>query len=1321
MQNEQAQSTVTLNGEQAKNELTALEIKAKKLKEQILAANKAGDTKAFEKYSKQLEQTNKAMTKMNREAFDVKKVLDNLSGSSLKDLEAAQRKLNATLRSGDIKRGTKEWEEYRQNLTLVRNEIRGINKENQVGATGMGKVSGDFRQMVAGAIAGIAALSGITRKLEEYRQKRMQLEDAQASLKSITGLSDEDIEWLTKQASKLSTSLTEDGVRITATSKEILEGYTVIGSKRPELLKNKEAMAEVTKQALTLAAAGKVNVVEAFEAVTASMNQFNLEADQSSRVINVLGAGSLEGSAEISDLAGSMKNVGTVASTSNLSLEETVALLEVLASKQLLGEEAGTKLRGAILKMKEANVGYVSGVFNMRDALDEINQKLDEKKTASQKDALMQKVFGTENLTAGMILLENVETYDRLTKAITGTTVAQEQAKINTGTSSAKWAQLKNKVDEAGMSLVKGLNPALLATAQSGLAVLQFLGRYPGVAIAMVSAIGALTVAYVSNTVAAMANALWTKVVGQATEFATTKTAKFFKLLLTNPYVAIGAVIISITTALFGFAKASDTVGKAQREFNDAVKDTEKGILSEKVQIDAMFNRLKAAKKGTDEYVSAKKAIIDQYGQNLEGMSKEIQSLDDTAGAYRAITEAVKESANARAMASVTQTAADDYAQQIGDIRESIKKQLDSQFGKDSELSWKYFYQLIPEVESGRGIENVKDTFLKQFDFTQSMGTISTTQNKLRTLLNQSVESWKAYQLVVKQAEVKFGGGKKANTSEKTDGNQPNEGDEKTINGKVMVFSNGKWILKKSTPDPEGDKKVLQKKVDKLNDKTTSDLNDLKQKRLDNEESVNTEEKYQDKIVEVVIAGLEAKKKLYAKGSSEYLELDAQILDIQLKAQEDAQKRSKETAAKSLESFKKSHESELSSAKANDQLARMQVEQDLENGVITQDQYNQKLEEQDAIAAAERLRIARDFKKEVGTFMFASEEEKVATTNAANDELLEAQKSYQATRKKQVKDDLEEIKEIEQRNSISEFQKKRSQYRSDLAILKDALKNKKISLERYNQDVQALNAKHSEAKAEDVLAIANQAATLSARLQDTEALAVENRYAKQLKAAEGNAEATAALEDKMEKEKKAIKKKYADVDLAISVAQIIANTAAAVMKAAPNIPLQIFTGLTGAAELALAVQQRNQIKNLWTGGYTDPGDKYAPAGIVHKGEFVGSQDAVNNKSIKRIFDLVDYAQRTNTVARISNDDIVRAAGIRRGFSAGGFGDPSTTTIRRTPLTGTSLPSLDRYIDVLERMESKLDEPFVGIVAITGKTGIEKQTDKYKRLIKNASR
>lgn len=1313
MQNEQAQSTVTLNGEQAKNELTALEIKAKKLKEQILAANKAGDTKAFEKYSQQLKETNKQMSKMQREAFDVKKVLDNLSGASLKDLEAAQRKLNATMRSGEIKRGTKEWDEYRANLVLVKNEIRNITRENQAGATSMGKMSMGFKQMITGAIAGIAALTGITAKLEEFRQKRMELEDAQASLKSITGLTDEDIEWLTKQARKLSTATTEDGVRIKATSKEILEGYTIIGSKRPELLKNKEAMAEVTKQALTLAAAGKVDVSEAFEAVTASMNQFNLEADQSNRIINVLGAGSLEGSAEISDLAGSMKNVGTVADTSNLSIEQTVALLEVLASKQLLGEEAGTKLRGAILKMKEANVGYASGMFNMRDAIDEVNEKLSEKRNAAERDAYMQKVFGTENITAGMILLDNVEAYDRLTKAITGTTVAQEQARINTSTSSVKWAQMKNLYNETGMNLVKNLNPALLGAANAGLSVLKVMAAHPAILISLISVIGLLTGAYIANTVASVANTLWLKASAAATEFAESRTAKFTRTLLKNPYVLIAASVIALTAVIYKLATAKTAAEKAQSDYN-------KQVAIEVAKSNDMFEALKKTNEGSEDRRVLITKINEQYGSYLGYQLTEKDNLEKINKAQKDVNSSLREKLALQIKESAK---ADIITASVGkQVKEAEKLTKIIANTEGDGAAEAYVSQIQKIMESGKFSEKSIDgaiNYLKSKlgkNFTPGMDLIVARLGHLSAQMNSDLSEVdsKFDRVINTSMTAGTGGGTDA----------PSEGDERTINGKLMVFHNGKWGLKKTKTPPTTDeekKKALQKKLDVIDTASLGSINNLKQKSLDGDESVNTEQKLQDTLNKVVVDGLEKKKNLYAKGSQEYLQLDSQILDIKLKAQEDAEKRSKDLAAKSLESFKKSHESELSTAKANDQLARVNIENDLESGVLTQDAYNDKIEEQDRIAAAERLRIAKEYSKDVKTFQFASEDERISIESAANEELLAAQKAYQATKKKLIKDDLETINEIEQRNGLTDFQKKRSQYRSDLAILKDALKNKKISIERYNEDVRALNSKFAQSKAEDVLAVANQAATFSSRLQETEALAVENKYARQLKAAEGNAEATAALQEKMENEKKSIKKKYADIDLTIAIAQITANTAAAIMKAAPNIPLQIITGLTGAAEMALAVQQRNQIKNLWTGGFTEPGDKFAPAGIVHKGEFVGSQDAVRNSSIRRIFDLVDYAQKTNTVARITNDDIVKAAGIRRGFSAGGFGNDSTTSIRRVPNQNSSSNSDERYLRVLERVEKKLGEPFVGYVSITGQNGIEQQTAKYNRMIKNVSR
>lgn len=1318
MQNEQAQSTVTLNGEQAKNELSVLEKRAISLKQAILEANKAGDSKSFDKFSKQLKETNKDMQKLTREAFDVKRILNNLSGASVPDLEKAERKLRAALRSNEVKRGSKEWDEYRSNLIRVRTEIKNINKENQAGAVGAEKFSGGFRQMVAGAIAGIAALSGITRKLEEFRQERMKLEDSQASLKSITGLDDKDIEWLTGYARKLSTSITKEGVRIKASSSEIIDGYTVIGSKRPELLKNKEAMAEVTKQALTLAAAGKIDTVEAFEAVTASMNQFNEGADQANRIINVLGAGSLEGSAEIGDLAGSMKNAGTVAASSNLSLEQTVALLEVLASKQLLGEEAGTKLRGAILKMKEANVGYASGLFNMRDGLSEINQKLSEKKTAAERDAYMQKVFGTENITAGQILLDNVENYEKLTKAITGTTVAEKQAVINTGTDSVKWAQKKNTYNEIGMSLVKRLNPALLELADNGIAVLQVFVKYPALAVALISVIGLLTAAYIANTVSAMAHVLWTKAVATATDFAESKTAKFTKTLLLNPYVAVGVALIALTAVVYKYVTAKTAAEKAERNYNEAV-----GV--EITKADQLFSALKKAAEGSEE----RRIIIDkintQYGDYLGYQLTEKDNLEKIATAQESVNRALREKYAIQIKDSAKATVIEKGVNKQSGIVETLTGLIEDNVGSD--VASTYISQAIKSMEKHGFSKNsaddaVIDIMVKLRKLKKSMNQISTFR------FSKAMKSYADVSLTMKNdldaIDKKFDPiiAQNKTTVTKPDPSKPKEGEERLINGKMMVYKNGKWVAKKIITPPPGDqekKEQLQKNLDNIDGKTTNAVNDIKKKYLEKDPAVDTEVKYQEKVQELVIAGLEEKKKLYAKSSKEWAELDGQIFDIRLKGQEDQERLTKEKAAKALEGLKKSHESELSTAKANDTLARKKIENDLETGVLTQDQYDKKIQEQDLAAAKDRLRIAKEYSEDVLTFHFTSDEERAATLAAANDEELDALKAFQAAKKKLVKDELEDVREIEQRNGLNDFQQKRGQYRSDLKLLKDALDQKRITLDRYNKDVARLNIKYAEDKASDVLNIAGEAARFSSNLQESEAIAVENKYAKQLQAAKGNAEATTALQEKMEDEKKRIKKKYADVDLMISTAQIVANTAAAVMKSAPNIPLMVLTGLTGAAELALAVEQRNQVKNLWTGGYTEPGDKYKPAGIVHAGEFVGNQDAVENPTIRRIFDLIDYAQKTNTVARISNDDIVKAAGIRRGYSAGGNVSPlyaSSRNQRREKNT-----SYDRYIRFLERLEKKLDEPFLGYVTMTGPNGIDEQTKKMNKLNNNASR
>ena len=65
---EQGTSTVVINGEEAKRELSVLEKMARKFSEQMKIANEAGDTKAWNKYAKGLTQTENAMRQVTKES-----------------------------------------------------------------------------------------------------------------------------------------------------------------------------------------------------------------------------------------------------------------------------------------------------------------------------------------------------------------------------------------------------------------------------------------------------------------------------------------------------------------------------------------------------------------------------------------------------------------------------------------------------------------------------------------------------------------------------------------------------------------------------------------------------------------------------------------------------------------------------------------------------------------------------------------------------------------------------------------------------------------------------------------------------------------------------------------------------------------------------------------------------------------------------------------------------------------------------------------------------------------------------------------------------
>ena len=202
--------------------------------------------------------------------------------------------------------------------------------------------------------------------------------------------------------------------------------------------------------------------------------------------------------------------------------------------------------------------------------------------------------------------------------------------------------------------------------------------------------------------------------------------------------------------------------------------------------------------------------------------------------------------------------------------------------------------------------------------------------------------------------------------------------------------------------------------------------------------------------------------------------------------------------------------------------------------------------------------------------------------------------------------------------------------------------------------------------------------------QRKEKKALDDKYDRQIKAAKSGSkkqkkleeEKAAALEEldkKQAKEKAELNKKYADFEFATKLSQLIAATAVGIMQAFQmgpivGIVMAALIGATAAVQTANLIKERNRVKSMatefYTGGYTEKGGKYEPAGVVHKGEFVANQEAVNNPKVRPVLDMIDFAQRSGTIKQIDLSSMFRAQNMTRGFDKGGY--TSTTTISQPP-------------------------------------------------------
>lgn len=315
---------------------------------------------------------------------------------------------------------------------------------------GLNEASKQFLSFASAA----AVAAGVVATARFSANGIMEYEDALQSFRTIvSNLTDKDFVKFEKAIGNIANESKKSTI-------EVAQAFEKIAGLNSTFAESTEQISEVTKAVITLSRASRDDLGTSAQNLVGILNQFSLGAEQSDRAINALAAGQAVGAASISQTAEAFTVFGAVAKQSNLTLEQSVALTEVLASKQILGSEAGTALRGTLVRLKASGLGYQSGLFDTRDALIEVNKQYGALKTAKEKDALLDKVFGTINLTTGSILMNSIKMYDDYTVAVTNTSEAHKAAEINANTLServrnlgATWINLLTTNESVGSGL----------------------------------------------------------------------------------------------------------------------------------------------------------------------------------------------------------------------------------------------------------------------------------------------------------------------------------------------------------------------------------------------------------------------------------------------------------------------------------------------------------------------------------------------------------------------------------------------------------------------------------------------------------------------------------------------------------------------------------------------------------------------------------------------------------------------------------------------------------------------------------------------------
>lgn len=1329
MSDYQTNSTVTVNvnGKDAENKLSQLRQRADDLRNAIARAGAEGDKVNQEKFRKELRQTTKEIRLMESSTAEVERVMKNLNRATPRELQRTLTQLNKELKN--MERGTSAWDAQTNKIRQVRAELDKVNSSLREHESWFSRINRKLNDWGVTIAAVVASLTGLVFSAKKAVQAYADMDTAMANTKKFTGMTYEQVAALNEEFKKMDTRSSREQLNQMAQAAGRLGKNTT------------ESVMEFVRAADVISVAMDELGEDAPQIIAQLAGIFNVEQELGTErsmlavgsAINTLSQNCAASAPNLVDFS---SRLGAIASQTGMTIDEMLAFGAVLDANRVSVEKSATAIQSVLSKMmaNPADFAQKAGLAvdeftaaiqrSSTDALRmfvEHLSKLDKLDIAAILANLKVQdsgVIQTFNTLAGKVGDLNNQLEISAT-AFAEATSATEEFSVQNNTKQAGLDKSKKKFDELAVLLGEKLMPIMGYAISSTSAfmrilnvMIDFIVQYKGALVTITASIVAYTIAVKASNIAFKAHYAWLVITQTAQKVlaASTLLARaayyaltgnllkanaamkvFNTLTKMNPWGLLAASITAAAGALLIFLKRTEETSAAEKAIADITKKVSQAKEEEMHKIEALISIAKDETLSLVERnkaISALNSIIPNYNA----------SLDATSGKYKENKQAL-----------------DDYLV-------SLEKKTRMEAVKE-----KYDALVKAEVEAGMRYTEANDNYEKivkknaEAADNVSIAPYGTGGNAYASAQISIAQNTKQAEASATKAKKEWEDAKDS-VAKLVEYIKQNEGTVGFVDSLVSVNGPSQTITPTDTGGGSSQSDALKKD-------------------------------YERQIAEAKIA--------YATGLHDYrayqnnlMVIEAEYIEKRLENNSLELAERKKLEAELAELYKKTldEQSELAITKARGdieeehRLRMAALKRQYADGSISDASYREASFREE-ISYLEQLKDAYRYNAEERAKIEAQIDEKLLTEKLRKKQEHEsrlAKIEEQFFGMSQAEKDAAYQQDLNDLNIV---------YQSQLAAAQNNAEEKLRIEEAYQEALKALRLKYNQESNEDAkpewisqladfmesdgfkffekgLSVVNSAigglfSSYSQLVQaelDIQTAAINERYDKEVEAANGNSTKIAQIEKRRETEiaqaKNDASKKQYSMQVIQAVAQTAQNIIAAVGAgmqfgvAAPYM-IALLTGIataTGAVQIA-AIQKQQQAaasQGYSTGGFTKPGPVDEPAGIVHAGEWVASQKLLANPTARSLINALDYAQRTNTIGSIRMSDVRTAA-------------PTVS-----PISGNSTSRPSQYITskelekILTMLTVRLNQPFVTVNTVEGDYGIKKAQDEYDKLIRNKS-